>query len=73
MRCCLIQKVPKDSNFVRIVILINLLMFEFLFKALHSLLSLKNFCRLNGYFNYVSSSHSVCCLIIIVILLRIRK
>ena len=30
MRCYFIQKVPKDSNFVRIVTLINLLMSEFL-------------------------------------------
>ena len=69
----MIEKVPKNSNFVRIVTLINLLMFEFLFKALHSLWSVKNFCSLNGYFNYVSSSHSICYLLIIVILLKNKK
>ena len=43
----------------------SLLIFQFVFKALHSLWSVKSFCRLKGSFNYVSTSHSDCYLIIV--------
>ena len=43
----------------------SLLIFQFIFKALYSLWSVKNFCRLKGSFNYVSTSHSDCYLIIV--------